>query len=171
MMMKRISTRELIMSGLLIAIGVLLPMIFHTFNLLGKIFLPMHIPVLVAGYFLSPLLALVVGVVVPLLSSVLTGMPILFPMAVIMMFELGAYGACIAIFRQKFKSVYWVLIGSMVVGRLVAGLVVFVLANGFGVGLNPIIFVKGAVVTGFPGIVVQLIIVPIIIRSIKSVLK
>lgn len=169
--MKKISTRDLIMSGLFVAIGVLLPMVFHSFNMLGKIFLPMHIPVLVAGFFLPPVVALAVGMIVPLLSSVLTGMPLLFPMAIIMMFELGAYGFLVAWMKEKVSSTYIVLGSAMLAGRVIAGLVVFVLSTCFGVKLNAMLFIKGAILTGLPGIVVQLLMVPIVVKGIRHVLK
>lgn len=169
--MKKISTRDLIMSGLFVAIGILLPMVFHSFNMLGKIFLPMHIPVLLAGFFLSPPVALAIGMIVPLMSSVLTGMPLLFPMAIIMMFELGSYGFLVACMKEKVRSTYVVLASAMLIGRVIAGLVVFVLSTWFGVKLNAMLFIKGSVMTGLPGIVLQLLMVPIIVKGIRRVLK
>ncbi|MBN2897877.1 MAG: ECF transporter S component [Clostridia bacterium] len=169
--MERIKTRNLIMSGLFIAIGVVLPILFHTVNMLGPVFLPMHIPVLIAGFFLPPYLAMVVGAVTPLLSSVTTGMPILFPMGVIMMFELATYGAFVAWIRGRVASDYVALLSAMLIGRAVAGLVVFVLSIGFGVKMNALLFVKGGIVTGLPGIAVQLILIPIVVRALRKILK
>mgnify|MGYP000878502134 CR=1 FL=1 len=57
--------RKVVLSGLFIAFGVLLPMIFHQFNMGGPAFLPMHIPVLIAGLFLGPTAGLLVGLVTP----------------------------------------------------------------------------------------------------------
>ena len=47
-------SKKIVLSGLFIALGVVVPMIFHTVNLAGPIFLPMHIPVLLAGFLLGP---------------------------------------------------------------------------------------------------------------------
>jgi len=169
--MKRQSTRQLIISGLLISVGILLPILFHSVNLLGKIFLPMHIPVLIGGFFLSPLFAMIVGMVTPVISAVMTGMPVLFPMALIMFFELGTYGYVIAYLRKRGVSVIPSLLIGMVIGRIVAGLVVFVLSSFFGVKMNAFLFVKGAILTGIPGIAVQLIIIPLIVASLQRVLR
>lgn len=164
---KNLKTREIIIGGLFLAIGILLPMLFHTVGMMGKIFLPMHIPVLIAGYLLNPLTAFILGFITPLLSSVLTGMPIFFPMAIIMAFELACYSMFVSLMRRKFKlSVITSLITSMLMGRVVAFFVVFIMSSLFGIKLNPLLFIKTGIITGLPGIVVQLIFIPTVIMGI-----
>lgn len=165
--------RKVVLSGLFIAFGVLLPMIFHQFNMGGPAFLPMHIPVLIAGLFLGPMAGLLVGVVTPIISSVLTGMPVFFPMLPIMIFELGAYGLVSGFFAEKLKmNSYISLIAAMIGGRIVAGVVVFVLATFFGFkGPGPYTFVQGAIVTGIPGIIIQLVFIPPIVKLLKQHVK
>ena len=68
-------TKNLVISAILIAIGFILPILFHTFGLLGPIFLPMHLSVLMGGFLLLPHEALLVGIATPILSSIFTGMP------------------------------------------------------------------------------------------------
>lgn len=93
-------------------------MIFHAFGL-GSTFLPMHIPVLLAGFVISIPFAITVGALTPFLSSVFTGMPPLFPVMPYMVFELAAYGAVASILYRKLKvNVYISLIGSMIAGRI-----------------------------------------------------
>lgn len=168
-MNNKITTKELVLSGLLLATGIILPSIFHIFGMTGPIALPMHIPVLIGGLLLSPSLALCLGVVTPLISGILTGMPVLFPMAIIMAFELGAYGLVAALLTRKIKlSVIPSLIISMISGRVVAGFVVAALVQMFGVKMNPIMYVKGAIITGLPGIIIQIIFVPALIYAIKA---
>ncbi|RKY70366.1 MAG: ECF transporter S component, partial [Candidatus Latescibacterota bacterium] len=50
-------------------------MIFHQFGIAGKVFLPMHFPVIVAGLLFGPFSGLLVGLFSPVLSFLLTGMP------------------------------------------------------------------------------------------------
>lgn len=161
--------RKIVLSGLFIAFGVILPMIFHQFNMGGPGFLPMHIPVLIAGLFLGGTPGLLVGLVTPIISSVLTGMPVLFPMLPIMIFELGAYGLVAGFFSEKLRTNYYIsLISAMIVGRIAAGIVVFVLATFFGfMGPGPVLFVKGAIITGIPGIIIQLVFVPPLAKLLK----
>jgi hypothetical protein len=171
-MNQNLKTKELITGGLLLAVGILLPMVFHSMNIMGKVFLPMHIPVLIGGFLLSPYLALILGIVTPLLSSVLTGMPPMYPMGIIMAFELGTYGLAVSLCMRKFKlPIIISLITSMAVGRIVAGITVFMLASLFGLKMNPIAFIQGAVVTGLPGIAIQIIIIPTLIYSLSILNK
>lgn len=170
--MKKITTKELVLSGLLLATGLILPMIFHMFSMTGPVFLPMHIPVLIGGLLLPPALAIPLGVITPLLSSTLTGMPVAFPMAPIMAVELGVYGLSASIATRKLKlNNVLALIIAMVDGRIAAGLTVAVLVQLFGVKMDPIMFVKGAILTGLPGLIIQLILIPALIYALKSFTK
>ena len=68
-------SKQITTSGILIAVGIILPLVFHTFALGGPVFLPMHIPILLGGFLLTPLFAVLVGLATPLLSCFLTGTP------------------------------------------------------------------------------------------------
>jgi len=166
------TTHELVLSGLLLASGVILPMIFHVFGMTGPIFLPMHIPVLIGGFLLSPQLALALGILTPFISSLFTGMPVLFPMAVIMAFELGIYGftASLAVRKLHLPSVP-ALIMAMLSGRIAAGISVALLVQLFGIKMNPVLYLEGAILTGLPGITIQLLLIPALVYAIKSALK
>lgn len=165
-------TRKIVISGLLISIGVLLPIVFHSMSMGGQVFLPMHIPVLIAGMLLGPLYGGVVGVITPILSSFFTGMPPTFPMLPIMIFELGTYGLTSGYFSKVFpKKIYMSLVAAMFDGRISAGLVVFVLSRFFGANIKPLIFLKGAIITGLPGMLIQLIVIPPIVIALKKNLR
>lgn len=166
--MQNKSLRELVLSGLFIAIGLLLPTFFHAFGL-GSTFLPMHIPVLIAGFIVSIPYAIAVGVLTPILSSVLTGMPPAFPVLPYMVFELATYGAVTSLLYQKIKlNVYISLIGSMIAGRIVSGIAVWVLAVFFLAKLpGPIVFLTGSVVKSIPGIIIQLVFIPVLIMVLN----
>ena len=171
-MNRKTSAKEIVLSGLLLASGIILPMIFHIFGMTGPIVLPMHIPVLVGGFLLSPQLALILGIFTPVLSGLLTGMPVMFPMAVIMAFELGMYGFTASLATRKLKiSTIPSLILAMIAGRIAAGLTVAVLVQLYGLKMNAFMFVKGAILTGLPGIIIQLIFIPSLIYGINSYLK
>ncbi|MDI6828708.1 MAG: hypothetical protein QME62_09515, partial [Armatimonadota bacterium] len=85
-----VTARELAIAGLLGALGLLLPIAFHALGWGGRVFLPMHLPIMAAAFLISPGTAVSVAVVVPFLSAVLTGMPPLAPpVAVLMAIELA----------------------------------------------------------------------------------
>lgn len=162
--MKRNITRELTLSGLFIALGLVLPMLFHMIGA-GNVFLPMHIPVLIAGFCLSLPFAAAVGIITPILSTLLTGMPMLFPVLPYMAFELLTYAVAANILYRKFKlNSYISLMISMAAGRMVSSLVVWILASFFTAKLpSPLIFLSGTVMHGIPGIILQILIIPPVI--------
>lgn len=76
-----------------IAFGVVLPIVFQMAGAAGSIFLPMHIPVMIAGLFIGAEAGFIVEIISPILSSLMTGMPALMPVLPLMVVELGLYGA------------------------------------------------------------------------------
>lgn len=168
-MNSRIKTKKIVIAGLLLAIGVIIPSIFHTTGIAGTIFLPMHIPVLIGGFLLPSSLALSLGALTPLLNSLITTMPPLFPMAIIMVFELAVYGFITSILSRKLKLPSVIsLIFAMIGGRIVAGFVVFMLVSLFTVQMDPIMFVKTGIITGLPGIGIQIVLIPILVYTINK---
>lgn len=167
--MKSQSTTQLVLSGALIAIGLILPIVFHAIGG-GAVFLPMHIPVLIGGFFLSAPFAIAVGALVPLISSLLTGMPPMFPVLPFMMIELATYGLMVSLlFRRLNWNVYATLIVSMICGRIMAGISVWILATFFMAKLpGPFVFITGAMVKGIPGIAIQLLFIPILVLSVNK---
>ena len=114
--MKR-STKNLVFTALCIAIGLLLPSVFHLFG--GGEPASPHASAGAALRFslrrapMGPFC----GLVTPLLSSLLTQMPPLFPTAPAMMLELCTYGALTGLFYQKLRwNVYPSLIAAMLGG-------------------------------------------------------
>jgi riboflavin transporter FmnP len=165
------NTKKIVYSAMFVALGILLPMIFHSFNMGGQVFLPMHIPVLIAGMFLGPLPGLLVGITTPILSSLLTGMPPMFPMLPIMIAELGIYGLSSGYIAKVMDGKTLLpLAAGMIDGRIAAGVVVLVLSRFFGAQLSVLPFLKAAIITGLPGILIQLIIIPPIIRVLRKTL-
>ncbi|MDM8533913.1 ECF transporter S component [Clostridiaceae bacterium HSG29] len=159
-------TRELTLSGMFLAFGIIVPYIFHIANLGGPVFLPMHIPVLLAAFYVNPFYALSIGILAPLLNSILTGMPVFYPISIIMSFELATYGLITAIIYKKSNLLLSLIVG-MISGRLVAGLVIVILQGIIGLKMNPLLYLKGALITGIPGIVIQILLVPVIVRKFK----
>lgn len=161
-------TKKLILSGFFIACGVILPMVFHMFSMGGTVFLPMHIPVLIAGYFLGPIYAAGVGVITPILSGFLTGMPPLVPVMPIMAFELCVYGLISGLVFSKTNKVYLSLIVAMIVGRLFAVVGAFVVSLTLAPQINPAMYVLGGLTTAIPGMLIQLIFIPILIKLLMN---
>ena len=80
-MKNRAMTKTMTTMGLLMAVGLILPYATsHAFGIPGTILLPMHFPIFLMGMLCGPLWGIVGGLLVPLLSSLLTGMPAFYPM-------------------------------------------------------------------------------------------
>lgn len=163
------SVREMVISSLFITMGLVLPVIFHFFGL-GSAFLPMHIPVLLSGFILPMPYAVAIGAITPFLSSIITGMPPIFPIMPYMVFELTVYAAVVSILSKKMKlNAYFTLVGSMIAGRSVAGVVVWVMIVLFGVKFpDPFVFIASAVTTGIPGIIIQFVAIPPMVVILKK---
>lgn len=163
---KRETIWQLVVAGLLTAVGVILPQIFHMFGIAGNIFLPMHIPVLLCGMICGYRLGGVCGIIVPILSSLITGMPPIYPMGVWMAIELATYAIVAGLLIKK-TNVFVSLIGAMLSGRLV-----FALVKSITLGIGGTPFVLGAYladtfVTALPGIVIQIIAIPAIVIAVE----
>jgi hypothetical protein len=91
-------------TALLLALGVVLPIVFHAIPLGGRIFLPMHLPTFIAGLVLGPVAGLVVGAGSPVVSALLTGRPTVLYM-VPMVFELATYGVVAGLLRPWFARI------------------------------------------------------------------
>ncbi len=170
--MKKNSIKQITIAAVMIAIGVILPMYSHVIAA-GPVLLPMHIPVLIAGFLLLPQYAVIVGILTPILSSVLTGMPPTFPMLPIMIFELATYALVASILFNKLKfNVYVVLIISMIIGRIVGGITAQILIMGFDAKFESgWVFVVNGVTTGLMGIAIQLVIIPPIVIALRKAMK
>lgn len=171
-------TKRLVLGGVLIGVNLLLPYLFHFIPQGGKLFLPMHAGVLIAGLLLGPVYGSIIGGIAPFLGFLVNGMPQM-PMAVYMMFELVVYGAaagllmmlCTRLRLNRLAAIYLSLIGSMVIGRLVyAG--VLLVSGLFKLDKAPaVITVFTSFLAGVPGIIIQLIAVPAVVIAAGRLLR
>lgn len=170
--MIKTKTQKLTLTGMLMAVGILLPFATaHGLGLPGTVLLPMHIPVLICGFLCGPLYGAVCGLLLPILNCVLTGMPAPYPMMPIMAMELLTYGAVSGLLlhktplgRWKF-GVYPAMLAAMICGRAAYGLT-------FGLlliisGSIKALTVWAAIAAGLPGIVIQLLLVPPVVLAAR----
>ncbi|UCC69892.1 MAG: ECF transporter S component [Armatimonadota bacterium] len=151
------------------ALGLLLPIGFHALGWGGKVFLPMHLPVVVAGFLVSPATAVSLGVVVPLLSSVLTGMPPLAPpVAALMALELATKaGLASVLYRSLRLPMSVVLLAAIVADWAVLGVAVWWGAGAFGIESGVFTYIAGVIALGLPGTILQLVAVPVTVTAIQ----
>ncbi|MFR8230581.1 MAG: ECF transporter S component [Anaeromassilibacillus sp.] len=157
-------------TALCIALGLLLPTVFHVFGTgAGTALLPMHLPVLLCGLLCGWQYGAACGILVPLFSSILTGMPPIFPTGASMMVELCAYGVLTGLFYQTLhQKLYVSLVGAMLGGRVIYGLVNAVFMGVAGKPYGFAAFLSGAFLTAWPGILLQLIVVPLLVFTLQK---
>lgn len=160
-------------SAVSLALCLVLPFVTGQVPEIGNMLCPMHIPVMLCGFLCGWQYGLVIGFIAPLLRSFVFFAPPLFPQAVSMAFELAAYGFMTGILTtslpNKIIFIYVNLIVSMLAGRAVWGLVRFVI---YGLGYTEFslsLFFAGAFAQAVPGIIIQLILVPIIVIALRRI--
>ncbi|MGN0379308.1 MAG: ECF transporter S component [Butyrivibrio sp.] len=166
-------TRKLTLSAMFMAIGILLPLLTGQIQRIGNMLLPMHIPVLLCGLICGWQYGAVVGFILPLMRSVMFGMPPFYPMAVAMAFELAAYGFVTGfvysrVHRKNIGTTYLSLIIGMISGRVIWGIAEVILLGIGGKSFTWKMFISGAVLNAVPGIVIQLIIIPAIMAAVRK---
>ena len=155
-------TKNLTLSAMFIAIGLVLPMITGNIPQVGNMLLPMHIPVFLCGLICGWPYGLAVGAVLPLMRSFLFGMP---PVAIAMTFELGTYGFVSGFLYNRSRwqcviALYRSMIIAMLAGRVVWGAAEVILLGVAGNAFTWQAFMAGAFLNAIPGIAVQLILIP-----------
>lgn len=167
-----LQVRRLTYAALYLAIALALPFITGQIPEIGAMLCPMHIPALLCGFLCGWPWGVAVGFIAPLLRSVLFGMPALFPSAVAMAFELAAYGGLAGwlyrVLPRRRGVTYAALILSMVAGRLVWGAVQLILSGLIHSSFTPALFLAGAVTNAIPGIILQLVLIPLLVAAMEK---
>lgn len=168
--MKMSYVKKLVFTAACAALCVVLPMAFHAVQNAGTVFLPMHIPVLLCGLMCGWPFGFICGLLGPALSSLMTGMP---PAAMLpsMMVECAAYGCVTGLMmlfvhtKRSIADLYISMITAMVVGRVLAGLAKSLI---FSPGTAPFAWVTTSLISGIPGIVIQLVLIPLVVFTLTK---
>lgn len=163
--------KQAVVTAVCIALCVVLPLAFHSIPQAGMIYCPIHIPVLICGLVCSWPFALACGILGPVMSSVITGMPSAAHMPS-MIVELTAYALAAALImklihtKNTYADLYIGLVSAMLLGRVVAG------------AAKALIFARGSItivawattyfVTCLPAIVIQLVFIPIVYFALQK---
>lgn len=171
-MKNRVYTLKITISALCLALCYTLPFLTGQIQQIGNMLCPMHIPVLLCGFLCGWGWGLGVGFIAPLLRSLTLGMPVLFPSALCMAFELCAYGAFSGLLHRllprKKPYIYVSLLSSMLIGRVIWGVSMLICTGIKGSGFTFGAFIAGAFTNAFPGIIIQIVLVPILIIILEN---
>ena len=162
-------SKRLVLTAVCIALCVVVPMAFHAIPNAGMVFLPMHIPVLLCGMLCGWPFGGICGLLGPLLSSLITGMP---PAATLpaMMVECCVYGSVAGALMTHIKTgklytdLYISLVPAMLAGRVISGIAKALI---FAPGTTLAGWATVSFITGLPGIAIQLILIPAIVFALQ----
>lgn len=165
------TTKKLTLSAVLLALGLILPFFTGQIQEIGNKLLPMHIPILICGFVCGWKYGLITGAITPLLRCMLFSMPA--PInAICMAFELATYGMVSGWLYQKIKTmklrIYASLLTAMISGRIIWGCVCLLF---YGITQSTFtwqMFVGASFLNAIPGIVIQLILIPILILGLEK---
>lgn len=162
--------RKLVLSALMMALGLILPFVTMQIPQFGNMLLPMHIPVLLCGFLCGAPYGSIVGFILPLLRSVIFGMPVMMPSAMAMSVELMVYGLLSGFIysrlRKKRYGVYITLVPVMIIGRIAWGIAAYLLFGALGMVFTWVIFATQAFANAIPGIILQFIIIPPLVNAL-----
>jgi hypothetical protein len=159
------SLRALVISSVMTALALVLPVAFHAVGL-GNKFLPMLLPLLLNGFLVPLPWAVLTGAAVPLVSSLATGMPPMFPpIAAGMALEGAVLGGVAAVMFGAGRRSLWIAVaGAIVLGRLAGLAALYLLAKAF--GLPPGLASLASLVQGIPGVILQVAVVPTVVGAL-----
>lgn len=166
------SVKKLCLSALCIALCCVLPTAFHGFGL-GAALSPMHLPVLLCGLICGWWPGAVCGLIGPILSSVLTGMPASAQL-LHMVPELVTYGLFAGLLRKLWRTgslyadLYLALVPAMVLGRVAGGAAQALEYLGGTEGYSLAMWAGSYVVGTMPGAILQLIVLPTLVVALTK---
>lgn len=168
---KQKNLRRLILAAMFLALALALPFLTGQIPQVGSALCPMHIPVLLCGFFCGPWYALTVGLVAPLLRFALFGMPPPMPTGIAMCFELATYGFVSGLLYKllpgKKVFTYVTLIAAMLAGRIIWGIARVILAGLAQSEFAWTAFLSGAFVNAVPGIILHILLIPVLVIALK----
>lgn len=174
-MQKKTSLYRMIVIAVLLALGMVLPFLTGQIPTIGQAISPLHIPAFIAGLTCGWGWGMALGFVLPILRSIVFGMPPLVAVGIPMAFELAAYaGVCGVLYprlRQRMKRLPAMLVAliiAMVAGRIVGGAAKAIVMGITGSGFTFSMFISSYFVTTAVGALIHLILVPAVVLALEK---
>ncbi len=177
-----LQTRKMIYAALFLALAIVLPFLTGQIQTIGQLISPLHIPALICGLVCGWPSGLAVGVLSPLLRSLLFNMPPFPNAALPMAFECGAYGLLTGLLYPLFLRLYrkenhlpailTALVLAMIGGRIVGGTArAALLAFGIIGSQSPYTFAAffaSYFTSTAPGAAIHIVLIPAIVLAMEK---
>lgn len=171
----RLSLKVQAIAAVLAIIGaVAVPQIFHVLGAvsglgtaLGETFLPMHLPIILVGLLAGPYAGAAAGLLGPLASFALSGMPgaVMLPF---MMIELCAYGLFAGLLRNVKLPVIAKVLMIQIAGRVVRAAAILIAVYALGNESVRVASIWMSIGTGIFGLVLQWSLIPLLIYRVEN---
>jgi hypothetical protein len=162
-----IKSKELAFCGLLGAAALTIPFLFHIVHL-GKVFMPMYLPLMLLAIYVRPMPAAMTAMIIPIMSGLLTGMPPFYPpIALLMSIEIAFMAALLSGIRQTLRNIplLVILVPVLTMGRVLQYVSIYLLAKFYEL---PAQFIASAsLISGLPGLILICVTLPLIERLYK----
>lgn len=166
------SVKKISLCAMCVALCCVLPTAFHAIGL-GSILSPMHIPVLLCGIVCGGGWGALCGILGPVLSCLISGMP--GPMMLFRMVpELLVYGLAAGLSMNYIRTgsaaadTYWSLGIAMITGRIAGGIasaIFYTVTSGV---YSIALWAASYLVESIPGIIAHLILVPLLAFTLEK---
>lgn len=155
--------------GLYLGVAVVLPIGLRAAGIDNQLFLPIHVPVLLAGFLIGPGGGLIVGLLAPTAAQLFNGISTtgIIPLASL---ELSLFGLIAGLAYCRLRlNIFIALLAAIVIGRLMFGLGLYVLSmfTTLPYTATQYFSAAGPLVYGLPGIVIQFVLIPVIVASLR----
>ena len=166
---------KITLTAIFLSLAFVLPFLTGQIPEIGSMLCPMHIPVLLCGFICGWKYGLIIGLLTPIIRSLSLGMPPMFPTALSMSLELATYGFISGfiynLLPKKKINIYISLVISMLVGRIIWGLTMMLFLKFDFNKFNLTTFWISGFVNAIPGIIIQIILIPILIMICEKIIN
>ncbi len=164
--------KRMYLSAVFLASGMVLPLLTGQIKEIGDSLLPMHFAALLCGFICGGGWGTLVGFVLPFFRSIIFSMPPIYPNAIWMSAELATYGAVSGALYYCFKkktmpAVYISLVCAQLAGRIMWAIAKTILMGISGKTFTLTMFFVGGFLDAIPGIMLQLLLIPLILLAVK----
>ena len=171
--MKNKNLKKLIFSAIFLALGFILPMFIGQIPTIGKMLLPMHIPVFLCAMICDYKYGAIIGFILPILRSLLFSVPVMYPTAIAVAFEMSVYGLITGLIfglckKKTLISIYSSMLPAMLFGRIVRCVAEIILLNLKGNHFVWKTFASATIISSIPGIILQLVLIPAVVLTLKK---
>ncbi len=159
---------------LAVASAIALPQIFHAVGAIsgtgaeiGSALLPMHIPVLLAGFLGGPVVGLITGILSPIVSFGISGMPTA-ALVPFMITELGVYGLVSGMLSKVKLNSFVKLLIAQIAGRAARALAILAAIYLFGNTQLTLASIGAFITAGAFGILLQWALIPLLSERMEG---